>query len=298
MFDRLEYILKGELLDDKLTRFAYASDASAYEIIPKCVVLPKDVDDVINTVNFARDNKIPITARGGGSGLAGQAIGEGIIIDFSRYMNKILKIDKDYVVVQPGIYKGLLDEILIKYNKFIPPDPSSSNFCTVGGMVGTNASGAHTVKYGSMIDYVLELDVVLSDGELIHLKPIKIEELDNSREGKMAEFLFKLLKPNLDLINKRFPKVSKNSCGYRIDKIINNDVIDLPKLFVGSEGTLGIVIKIKLKIIDMPKEKTLSLLGFNDTMEAASHINKILALKPSALEIIDKSIIDLARISD
>ncbi len=297
MFDRLKDAIKGDVLYDSLTRMAYASDASAYEIIPRCVVLPKDVDDVINTVKFANSNGIPIIARGGGSGLAGQAIGDGLILDFTRYMNKILSInlEENYVDVQPGIYKGMLDNILKQYGKFIPPDPSSSNFCSVGGMIATNASGSHTVKYGSMIDYVLELDVVLSDGTLLSLKPLKIDAIDDSREGKIAKYILDLLSPNLKLIERKFPKVSKNSCGYRLDRVIVDDTIDIPKLFVGSEGTLGIITRARLRMINIPSKKVLFLLGFKDTSSALDVIKSIIELKPSALELIDKSIIDLAR---
>ncbi|MEM2856623.1 MAG: FAD-linked oxidase C-terminal domain-containing protein [Candidatus Nitrosocaldaceae archaeon] len=297
MFDELEKRIHGDVLYDDLNRFAYASDASSYEILPKCIVLPKDVEDVIATINFAKEHNIQVIARGGGSGLAGQAIGDGIILDFSRYMNEVYVEDK-HVYAQPGLYKGMLDKILSKYNKFLPPDPSSSNFCTIGGMIGTNASGAHTVKYGSMIDYVLELEVVLADGSIINAKPIKVDEIDDSKEGKIAKRLLELLKPNMELINSKFPKVSKNSCGYRIDRIIKGDIIDVPKIFVGSEGTLGIVTKAKLKIRDIPSKRVLFLLGFKDTLDAVLNVNNILALKPSALELIDKSVIDLARTSN
>ncbi len=294
MLEELRARIKGDLLDDKFTLLAYASDASIYEIIPKAVILPKDRDDVVNTVKFAYENNIPVIARGGGSGLVGQAIGDGIIIDFSRYMNNIISLDleENYVHVQPGIYKSILDNVLLKNGKFLPPDPSSSNFCTLGGMIATNASGSHTVKYGSIIDYVLELEVVLSNGDIINAKVSRFDEND------ITKYIYNLLKPKLELINIKFPKVSKNSCGYRIDRVINNEIVDLSKLFVGSEGTLGIITSIKLKILDLPKEKALLLLGFKDTLEACEYIKELLLLEPSALELIDQSIIDLARISN
>ncbi len=294
MLEELKGRIKGDILYDKFTLLAYSSDASAYEIIPRCVILPHDVNDVVNVVKFAYNNNIPIIARGGGSGLAGQAIGDGIIIDFSRYMNNIisLNVEDNYVHLQPGIYKSILDKILLKEGKFLPPDPSSSNFCTLGGMVATNASGPHTIKYGSIIDYVIELEVVLSNGDIINLKPTRFTEND------ITNYIYNLLKPRLELINNRFPKVRKNSCGYRLDRVIRDDIIDLSKLFVGSEGTLGIITSIKLRILDIPKEKGLLLLGFKDTLEASEYIKVILELRPSSLELIDQSIIDLARISD
>ncbi|MFQ5920834.1 MAG: FAD-binding oxidoreductase, partial [Nitrososphaerales archaeon] len=138
----LEHEIAGEILFDEWQRCMYASDASAYEIMPKCVVLPRNADDVIKVVRFAYGNGIPVIARGGGSGLAGQAIGDGIIIDFTRYMNRIIEVNEkqDYALVEPGVYKGILDAELTKYGKFLPPDPSSANYCALGGMIATNAS--------------------------------------------------------------------------------------------------------------------------------------------------------------
>ena len=293
--------ISGDILSDTWQRYMYASDASAYEIVPKCIVLPRNIDDVIKVVQFASENNISVIARGGGSGLAGQAIGDGIIIDFTKYMNKIVEVNtnENYVVVEPGLYKGILDRNLVTNGTFLPPDPSSANYCTVGGMIATNASGAHTVKYGSTIDYVLSLDVILSNGELIHVESIVIGSdawynKDKSIEGTLLKSLLKLLKPNEELIRTKFPNVRKNSCGYRIDKVLGDNMLDMCKLFVASEGTLGIVVKAKFRILDLPKEKTLLLLGFDSTLRASQSIKKILELEPSAVELLDKTVIRLA----
>ncbi len=302
----LQQQIAGDVLFDEWQRCMYATDASAYEIVPKCIVLPKNTDDVIKVVKFAYDNKLAVIARGGGSGLAGQAVGDGIIIDFTKYMNKILEVNEkeNYVVVEPGIYKGVLDVELKRYGKFLPPDPSSANYCAVGGMIATNASGAHTVKYGSTIDYVLSLDVVLSNGDLIHTKSLTVgsDEWNNtarsgSVEGKLYRVLADILHPSKELITAKFPKVRKNSCGYRLDRVLQDNVLDLSKIFVASEGTLGIVVKARFKIMDMPKHKALILLGFNSTLEASKSVQKTSELKPSALELLDKTVIELARAS-
>jgi FAD/FMN-containing dehydrogenase/Fe-S oxidoreductase len=166
-------------------------------------------------------------------------------------------------------------------------------------MIATNASGAHTVKYGSTIDYVLSLDAILSNGELICAEPVEIgsdewNSKGNSTEGKLLESLANLLQPNEELIRNKFPKVRKNSCGYRLDKVLRGKILDMSKLFVASEGTLGIVVKAKFQIMDLPKEKVLLLLGFNDTLEASESVSKISELRPSALELIDKTVIQLA----
>lgn len=294
--------LSVEVLSDEWQRCMYASDASAYEIMPTCVVLPRNVDDVIKVVKFAYDNSIPVIARGGGSGLAGQAVGDGIVMDFTKYMDKIVEINskENYVIVEPGIYKGILDKELKKEGKFLPPDPSSANYCAVGGMVATNASGAHTVKYGSTIDYVLSLDVVLANGTMLHTEPIEMgSDVWNSKsktpEGQLLAYIANLLRPNEELIRNKFPNVRKNSCGYRLDRVLSGNVLDIGKLFVASEGTLGIVVSIKFRIMDLPKERVLTLLGFTDTLEASKSIPTIAELEPSALELIDRTVIQLAR---
>jgi FAD/FMN-containing dehydrogenase/Fe-S oxidoreductase len=292
----LRKIVSCRVLYDEWERCMYATDASAYEIMPKCIVLPESEDDVIKTVRFAYDNDIPVIARGGGSGLAGQAIGDGIILDFTRHMNRVIEINEkeDYVIAEPGVYKGILDMELKKYGKFLPPDPSSANYCAIGGMVATNASGAHTVKYGSTIDYVLALDVVLSNGDLIHAGPMDVHQLNEDREGKLCRMLYELLQPKSELIKNAYPNVRKNSCGYRLDRVLHDDTLDLSKIFVASEGTLGVVVRCKFRIIDLPKQRTLMLLGFGSTLEASRSVPRIAQMKPSALELLDKTVIELA----
>jgi len=296
--------ISGDVLSEVWQRAIYASDASAYFIMPLCVVLPKSKDDVVEVVKYASENGIPLTARGGGSSLLGQSVGEGILIDFSKYMNRILEInpDENYVVVEPGIYKSVLDKALEKYGKMFPPDPSSSDFCTIGGMISTNAAGAHTVKYGTTIDYIISLDVVLSSGEIIRCRRLKpnSEEWDelvskNVHEARIYEGLRKLFEEHGELIRNGFPKLSKNSSGYRLDKVFEDGFIDLGKLFAASEGTLGIIVSAKLRIVDKPKHTILILLNFDDLYKAGAAVQEILKFKPSAIEMVDKTLIDSSR---
>ncbi|MEM4278337.1 MAG: FAD-linked oxidase C-terminal domain-containing protein [Candidatus Nitrosocaldus sp.] len=310
VIDELRASIKnGRVLASIVDRYMYASDASAYQIMPLCIVLARGVDDVVSTVNIAYKHGMPVIARGGGSGLAGQAIGSGIIIDLTG-MNRILDLDLDkgYVTVEAGIYKGLLDRELKRHGKFIPVDPSSSDYCTIGGMIANNASGAHTVKYGSTIDYVEELDVVLADGSVIHAGKVDINDSSSSNNGsveaRLARELYDTLAPKMGIIRDRFPKVSKNSSGYRIDKVLLDDstraavVVDLAKVFVGSEGTLGVVVRARLKMIDMPRYRALALLAFDDTYNASIHARDVVRLGPSAVELIDRTVIDMARMID
>lgn len=296
--------ISGDVLSEVWQRAIYASDASAYFIMPLCIVLPKSKDDVVEVVKYASENKISLTARGGGSSLLGQSVGEGILIDFSKYMNRVLEInpDENYVVVEPGIYKSVLDKILAKYGKMFPPDPSSSDFCTIGGMISTNAAGAHTVKYGTTIDYIISLEVVLSSGEVIRCRRLKPDSeewkkliSENTHEARIYKGLRKLLEEHDELIQKSFPKLSKNSSGYRLDKVFNDGFIDLGKLFAASECTLGIIVSAKLRIVNNPKHAALMLLNFDDLHKAGAAVQEILKLKPSAIEMVDRSLIDSSR---
>ncbi len=302
--ESLKGLLKCRVLDSELYRYIYSSDASIYEIEPLCIVLAESVNDVVETVRFAYEHNIPVIARGGATGLVGQAVGEGIIIDMTG-MNRVLEmnISEGYVTVEPGIYKGMLDDILKAYGKCIPVDPSSADYCTIGGMIANNASGIHTVKYGSTIDYVVSLEVVLSDGSIIDARRISIQEMNDpsnkSREVEIARALYSILKDKEGTISKGYPKVKKNSSGYRLDRVLCSDGIDLAKLFVASEGTLGIIVKARLKIIDIPRYRALALLAFDSTYDASLYASSISSrLRPSSIELIDKSVIRLVNKRD
>lgn len=300
---RLSSIVEGEVLSEEWERAIYATDGSSYEVLPLCVVLPKTERDVVGVVKFAWENGVPIIARGGGSGLAGQAIGAGILLDFTRHMNKVAEVDpeQNYVIAQPGVYKGILDQVLTQKGLFLPPDPSSSEFCTIGGNIGTNASGPRTVKYGSMIRYVESLRVVLADGEVIETGPIEIgseewvrKSSSDTLESTAYRGVREIVEKNLRLIVETQPKVTKNSSGYRIEAVLNGNSFDLGKLFVSSEGTLGIVVQAKLRVLKIPKSRGLALLQFASHEDAGAAVAEILTLKPSAVEMLDDKVIDLA----
>src|SRR5215210_171028 len=159
-------IAKGEILGDRWSRHVYSVDASHYEIEPAAVVCPADEYDVQRICKYSACHNIPITARGAGTGLLGQSLSNGVILDFSKHMDNLVEIDNDFVIIQPGIVKGILDKELKKNNKFLPPDPASSNYCTLGGMIADNSSGIHSLGYGSTISFLQEIKVVYADGKL------------------------------------------------------------------------------------------------------------------------------------
>src|ERR671925_762911 len=272
-------IAKGEVLDDSWSRRVYSVDASNYEIEPTAVVCPADEHDVQHMCQYSFAKKIPITARGAGTGLLGQSLSEGMILDFTKHMDKITEIGEDYVIVQPGIVKGLLDKELKKRNKFLPPDPASSNYCTVGGMIADNSSGIHCLGYGSTIDFLDEIEIVYADGKRGFASAGKFDD-------RMTR-LQKLLSPHANVIRNGYPQVSKNSCGYRLDAVMASRFMP-QKVFAASEGTLGVVTCAKLKIVDIPAHRCMMVLGFEDLLAAVSAITAILKFSPVALEMLDQ----------
>ena len=267
----LKKIIHGNVIWDKDVLNYYSVDASFYQIIPKVVVIPKSEMDVITAVKFANKNKISITVRGAGTGLVGNALNDGIIIDLKN-LNSI-KIGKNYAKIGPGILKGQLDEVLGKEGKFFPPNPSIGGYCSLGGMIGNNASGSRTLKYGSTIDNLIEVTFVDGTGKKITLP----------KERKLGKKILNISK-KIDL--KKFPKVSKNSCGYLLNSV--NSTKDTHKVFAGSEGTLGIILSAKLKIVNLPKKRILFVIEYQSVYDAADNCQIIRTTSPSAIEFVDK----------
>ena len=270
---RLSKIIRCPVLWDNYTRDFYSVDSSSYTLKPLVIVIPRNESEIIKIIQFSKRYNIPVTPRGAGTGLVGSALGRGIIIDM-RNFDKI-KLGRNFVKVGAGVFKGRLDKILKKQNRIIGPNPSIGPFCTIGGMIGTNASGTHSLKYGSMIDNLIEIRMVNSFGKIIKFP-------DKSDLNKITKVI-----PSE--ISKSFPNVSKNSCGYRIDKIHSKK--DIHKIIAGSEGTLGIVTYAKLRTYKLPKKIFLAIIHYKTLLEAVKNISKITALKPSAVELVDSNII-------
>ena len=223
--------LEGELLLDDLSRAVYATAACMYRIEPLGIVLPRHANDVISTVRFCRERGLPIIARGGGSGLAGQSVGRGVIIDFTRYMDALVGVqpEKNIAVVQPGITLGTLNSLLKAHGKYFPPDPSSGNYASLGGMIANNSSGPHSLKYGATIDYVRRLRVVIDTGEVIVAESRPLDgrvPADGrtpsapTREAELYAGAADIARRYAPLIPKWMPRTSKNSSGYRLDRAI------------------------------------------------------------------------------
>lgn len=290
---QLAETLEGDLATDLQTRTIYSTAACIYKIMPLAVAYPKDVKDVITVVNFARKFNISVTARGGGSSRTGAPLNSGIILNFSRYMNGIIEVntEQSYVVVEPGIVLSKLNSVLNQYDKHFGVDPTSSAFCSIGGMVANNSAGAHSLKYGTMKDNVLELKVVLSSGEILVVETDFNKTVVNSNK-KIALIITELYN-NLQNDRKRImdntPNTVRNCDGYNVWDAINKKNLDLISLFSGSEGTLGILVKIKIRIHDLPKKIAVFSTAYYNLSKIDNVVNKINSLGPSAFEIMEKA---------
>ncbi|MFH1562180.1 MAG: anaerobic glycerol-3-phosphate dehydrogenase subunit C [Nitrospirota bacterium] len=289
----LKRIIKGEVLFDELTRTIYSTGASIYKIKPVAVVIPKDKEDVVQLIEYAKAEGIPVIPRGACSSLTGAAIGSGIVIDFTKYMNQIIQVNEDFVDVQPGLVYAKLNKRLAAVNRFFAPDPSSGDFCTIGGMIGCNAGGAHSVKYKATNEYVESLEVVLASGELVNI------EKCSPQRGKppqtiIANKIFDLLSKNELLIEEWTPKVKRNACGYNLN-IIKDGMLNLPELLVGSEGTLGIITEARLRINKPLKHKIVALLNIGSLEKVGEAVEQLLEFKPCAIELMDEFFINLVK---
>jgi FAD/FMN-containing dehydrogenase/Fe-S oxidoreductase len=308
----LRSLVHGDVEFDEVSRRLYATDAGLTQVEPLGVVSPRDAEDVVRLVAYAAEMGLSLVPRGMGSGLNGGAVGPGIQVDFSRYMNSVVEVgpDSTWVRVQPGIVLAQLNEALRPRGVFFPPDPSSENHCSLGGMIGTNASGARTVAYGATKDHVLALDVVMADGSLYQARPLHaggpaLKAFLGS--GTLAAHAFSTVLAELaqrgDLITARMPKVVKNSCGYRVETLLNDGPHDgqglpLQKLFVGAEGTLGIVTEATLHLAPLPAKRGIAMVYFASLSASGESVPGILALRPTAVEIMDSGFLALVRRHD
>jgi len=268
----LEMKIQGNVFSTKEYRDFYSVDASSYKIIPKIIVVPKNEEDVINVVKIAKKMNISVTVRGAGTGLVGSALNNGIILDMKNFDS--IRLSNNHVTVGTGTVKGNLDKKLEKQKKIFPPNPSIGSFCSVGGMLGNNSSGSRSLKYGSVIDNVKEITFVDGEGNKITLPK-------NNRVSKDV----------LKIVNttdfKKFPNVTKNSSGYRLDKIKTKN--DSHKIIIGSEGTLGIILSAKLKIRKKPKKRILFIIEYKSILDASNNCIEINKTNPSAIEFVDKT---------
>ncbi|MBW8016675.1 MAG: anaerobic glycerol-3-phosphate dehydrogenase subunit C [Planctomycetes bacterium] len=292
----LAKLVDGDVMSDIFNRIAYSTDASIYQIVPSCVVCPKNSEDVAAVVKYASVNNIPIAGRGAGSGLAGECLTEGIVIDFRRYMNKIISMEAEgtQVVCQPGAVLADLNNYLAKFGKKIGPDPSSGNRAVIGGVVANNATGAHSLQYGYIAEHVASIETVLANGEIVRFE----NNCDPARltgpAAEIAKSCLDILTGKEETIAKAQPRTKRNRSGYNIANICRDGKIDMTALLAGSEGTLGVFTEITLKTVDLPKAKGLLQLEFDSFENMACAVPIITAGGAAACELMDRKVMDLA----
>ena len=266
----LERELGCEVSCDGQVRDYYSADASMYRLRPRAVAFPEREEDVIRAVKFARRHRLALTPRGAGTGLVGGALGGEMVLDFKR-MDRT-RICGDSAVLEPGVSKGRLDEELARRGKFLSPDPSVGRYCSIGGMVGTNAGGIHALKYGCVIDNMLGVTLIDGRGERIRLP-------EDAKTGR------RILGIAQRADTARFPKTSKNSCGYRLDRV--RGMSDTHSVLAGSEGTLGIITQVRMRIRDIPEKRALAVLSYGNICDVHHDVNLIRGTGPAAVEYLD-----------
>lgn len=281
----------GEVYFDKVSRVLYSTDASNYQIEPVGVVVPKNYEDVQYTIEIARKYNVSILPRGGGTSLAGQSVGHSIVIDFSKHLNQIIYLNKESktVTLQPGLYLGQLNKHLQQYNLMFGPDPASARVATIGGVVGNNATGAHSILYGMTGDNIENANVFLSNNSQI--------ELSKDNNSEISSMLINFRDQYGSLISEEFPKHWRRASGYSLN-YFNDSQFNPAKLLAGSEGTLAVIKDITLKLVDRPMKTGLAILQFENFIESMESVPYLLEMNPSAVEVIGKMLVDLARKHD
>ena len=298
----LEKHIDGQVRFDTFTRLLYSTDASIYQIEPLGVVIPRHADDVEATVRVARQHGVPVLPRGGGTALAGQSVGRAVILDMSNYMHQVLELntEEQWAWVQPGVVQDQLNAYLRPHGFLFGPDTSTSSRATIGGMIGNNSAGARSILYGKTIDHVLELKVVLSDGSTALFRPMEKAEVEqiireDTLEAGIYRDVLRVAQDNRDEVLERYPKLLRRVSGYNLDEFITDAPTNLAKMVVGSEGTLAAITAAKVRIMPRPQATAVLVTHFEDLIAAVEATEAILPYEPSAIEMVDRKIVEGAR---
>ena len=302
LVEELRRDVAGEVRFDRMSRVLYSTDASIYQIEPIGVVIPRDADDVVAVIEAANRHGVPVLPRGGGTSLAGQTVGHAIVVDFSKYMRRVLEIDAEagWVRTQPGIVLDELNHHLEPHGVLFAPDPSTSNRGNVGGAIGNNSCGAHSIVWGKTVDNVDSLKVVLSNGHMTELGGLTGAGLESKMrldglEGDIYRRLFAIAEANREEIIRRYPSIQRRVAGYNLDELAGGGPFDMARFVVGSEGTLIAVTEARLKIVPRPRMKALAVIHFHDLLEAMEATVATLEMEPAAVELIGSMILRQAR---
>ncbi len=289
----------GEVRFDRVSRALYSTDASVYQIEPLGVVVARHHDDIVTTVRLCHEFRCPLTLRGGGTSQAGQAVGSGLVLDTSKHVNRLLAVDVERRTarVEPGIVLDELNAQLKPHNLRFAPDISTASRATLGGMMANNSAGARSVLYGITLHHVLEQEVVFADGTVAHLRDLSAPELDllcqeDSIHGRGSRVVRRLAELHANEIERRYPKLLRRVAGYNLNEFARDQPFNLSRLIVGSEGTLAVVLEATVKLVPLPRAKAVMAIEFSDLLEALGAAPLILTHGPSAVEVMDKFILD------
>ena len=303
-FVDLQKKLRGEIRSDPYSRLLYSTDASIYQMDPIGVVIPQQAEDVSILLESAFQNGIAVLPRGGGTSLAGQTVNQAVVLDFSKYMNHVIEINAEegWVRTQPGITIEELNHHLKPHGLHFAPDPTTSNRATIGGAIGNNSCGAHSILYGKTSEQVLEVDVLLSNGtpckfEFLSASTVQHKMSLGTLEGEIYRGIDHIVDDLGTEIAERYPRILRRVSGYNLDHLTHGEPFDLARLIVGSEGTLATIVSAKLRVFPLPAHKGLAVIHFTDLIEAMEATVHILEHSPSAIELMDRMIIYAARSS-
>jgi FAD/FMN-containing dehydrogenase/Fe-S oxidoreductase len=293
--------IKGEVYFDEVTRYLYSTDASLYEIQPVGVVVARDPDDVVQAIRTAAKYGVSILPRGGGTSLAGQAVGQSLVIDCSKFMNRIIELNagERWVRAEPGLVRDELNQQIKHTGLHFAPETATSNRANIGGMIGNNSSGTRSIVYGKTVDHVLEIRAILSNGDQALFRELTPAEYDakcrqQNLEGQIHREARRIVCENESEIRARFPKVMRRVGGYNLDELVGRENWNLSKILTGSEGTLACIVEAKLKLEPLPQATALLVVHFADLIESLRATNIILQHGPAAVELLDEVMISLA----
>ena len=300
--EALRRSVAGDLHFDPISRRIYSVDASIYEVEPVGVAVPHCHDDLTAIAAIAADYNVPLIARGAATGVTGGCIGKGLIVDTSKYLNRIIEINAEagYVRCEPGVVQDTLNNALAPHGLRLGPDTSTGNRATVGGMAANNAAGAHSLIYGTMADHLERVALVVSGGATLHLGATTMVEWEqkcllNNREGEIYRTLKAIRDRESTTIAARYPAIPRHVSGYNLAALIEKEPFNICKLIAGSEGTLGIISEMTLTLSPSLQERALYLLYFDDMGSAMETIEEILSYAPIAVEMVDSKIIEAGR---
>lgn len=327
--DSLAGSVEGEIRTDHVSRVLYSTDASIYQVVPQGIFFPRDVDEISAVLQIADEFEVPIIPRGGGSGLAGQAIGAGLIIDCSRHLDQLIEFTPEdrSAVVGPGLILSELNRAVAKFGLQFGPDPASDERATFGGIIGNNATGAHSIRYGMTADHLPSLEISLSDGSTAIFSEIDLEEAahraeNSSREGEIYKSVLSVREKYYQDIVANWPKTWRRASGYNLNYLlpwspsnppqwyagaqahapsssiyppVKPGSINLAALIAGSEGSLGVIRRAKVRLVEKPRLTSLVLMAFADLISACDSVPTLLEMHPSAVELIPSNMVKLAR---